>query len=67
MIVLDSFYSRDMLTACYVLSMSLAYVIAVVLLFTACLLHQQSGVVLVTISGGRERATPDSISVVYDD
>jgi hypothetical protein len=64
--IADYSYSRDVLTACYVLSMFLAYVIAVVLLFTACLLHQQSGVVLVTLSGSRERTT-DSIGVLYDD
>ena len=61
--LMDSF-SRNMLTACYVLSMFLAYAIAVALLITACLMHQEPGVVLV-FSRTRERT--DSISVVYED
>ncbi len=57
-------YNRNLLTAGYVLSMMLAYILAVFLLITACFMHQEPGVVFV-FSRSRERT--DSISVVYED
>ena len=61
--LMDSF-GRSLLSACYMLSMILAYVIAIALAVTACCVRQEPDFVVIF---SRTPHTERNISVVYEE